>query len=202
MSRTKRWAFGAVIAVLCSFAYARAPGMPHSGGPAGGHGHAAASAYRTYGTYGTYGAYRTPGGTLHREAAPTGSYARNDRHAQSASQPLSRSYGESRRAPVARPENYAGDQFADGFGAYNTGAHRAGPPAYRNAGRDGMQFAGAITPVSTESRSVPRPPPNAPVRTGSIRADVARYNEERGAPRMMQRQAGDSRPAEDFPYRN
>jgi hypothetical protein len=64
-----------------------------------------------------------------------------------------------------------------------------------------MQYAGAITPVSAESRAVPRPPPNAPVRTGSIRADVARYNEERGSSRAMQRQPDDPR-QQEVPYRN
>ena len=58
------------------------------------------------------------------------------------------------------------------------------------------------TRVSAESRAVPRPPPNAPVRTGSIRADVARYNEERGASRAMQRPGDDPRQQEGSPYRN
>ncbi|WP_175691581.1 peptide-binding protein [Burkholderia anthina] len=37
-------------------------------------------------------------------------------------------------------------------------------------------------PISADSRQMPRPPGggNAPLRAGSIRADVARYNEERG----------------------
>jgi hypothetical protein len=37
-------------------------------------------------------------------------------------------------------------------------------------------------PISAEVRQVPHPPDNAnmPMRAGSIRADVARYNEERG----------------------
>ncbi|RQR82927.1 MULTISPECIES: hypothetical protein [unclassified Burkholderia] len=37
-------------------------------------------------------------------------------------------------------------------------------------------------PISAESRQMPRPPGggNVPLRAGSIRADVARYNEERG----------------------
>ncbi len=37
-------------------------------------------------------------------------------------------------------------------------------------------------PISAEARQMPRPPGggNVPLRAGSIRADVARYNEERG----------------------
>lgn len=37
-------------------------------------------------------------------------------------------------------------------------------------------------PISADARQVPRPPGggNVPLRAGSIRADVARYNEERG----------------------
>ncbi|MGU7771344.1 peptide-binding protein [Burkholderia sp. MR1-5-21] len=37
-------------------------------------------------------------------------------------------------------------------------------------------------PISADARQVPRPPGggNMPLRAGSIRADVARYNEERG----------------------
>jgi hypothetical protein len=65
---------------------------------------------------------------------------------------------------------------------------------------DASGYPGAITPVSAESRPVPHPPPN--MRNGSIRADVARYNEERGAARPMQRPADDSRPPESSPYRN
>lgn len=109
---------------------------------------------------------------------------------------------------MSRPQQNAGAGFAagnygNGFGAYNGGARRIAPtPGYANETRGGMQYAGAIQPVSAESRSVPRPPPNAPVRTGSIRADVARYNEERGASRAMQRQVDDPRQPDGSPYRN
>src|SRR5215471_7169893 len=44
----------------------------------------------------------------------------------------------------------------------------------------GVQYAGAITQVSTETRGAPHPPSNTQtMHTGSIRDDVARYNEER-----------------------
>ncbi|MGF6753069.1 hypothetical protein [Paraburkholderia sp. GAS42] len=66
-----------------------------------------------------------------------------------------------------------------------------------------VRYAGAITPVSTEGRSAPRPPVNAPVRAGSIRADVARYNEERGAVRSIPHPPDDvPRPPPPSPYRN
>lgn len=96
-------------------------------------------------------------------------------------------------------------------GGYGTAQPQrvAGNGGYRGDSRpdprNGFQYAGSITPVSTEARSVPRPPEDeSMVRAGSIRADVARYNEERGAPRpvprppspYMERSPGPS------PYRN
>ncbi|CAH2903700.1 MAG: FIG00452481: hypothetical protein [uncultured Paraburkholderia sp.] len=66
----------------------------------------------------------------------------------------------------------------------------AGPGAYPGEGRGGIPYRGVITQS------------NAPVRSGSIRADVARYNEERSSLRTMQRQADDGRPPEGSPYRN
>ncbi|WMY07982.1 hypothetical protein [Paraburkholderia phenoliruptrix] len=78
----------------------------------------------------------------------------------------------------------------------------AGPGAYPGEGRGGIPYRGIITQVSAESRPGQRPQSNAPVRSGSIRADVARYNEERSSLRTMQRQADDGRPPEGSPYRN
>ena len=89
---------------------------------------------------------------------------------------------------------------ANGFGVYSSSVRGSSAPSrYPDDGRGRMQYAGAITPVSAESRSVPRPPANAPIRTGSIRADVARYNEERGSSRAMQRQVDDPRQPEGRP---
>ena len=87
-------------------------------------------------------------------------------------------------------------QRAAGNGGYR-GDARADP-------RGGFQYAGAITQVSAETRSVPRPPEDETlVRAGSIRADVARYNEERGAPRPAPRPPEEmSRPPGPSPYRN
>ncbi|WP_038457068.1 hypothetical protein [Paraburkholderia xenovorans] len=177
LSRTRHWALGAVIAALCSFAYAKAPGMPHGG--SGGYAHAP-----------TNHAVR---GNLHHGGSYNGATA-GPAHTTMAD----------RDAHLPRGGvNGAGGNYGNGFGIYNPGMRRVAAPAgYAGDGRGGMQYAGAITPVSAESRAVPRPPVNAPVRAGSIRADVARYNEERGATRAMQRQADDPRQPEGSPYRN
>lgn len=178
LSRTKHWALGAVIAALCSFAYAKAPGVPHFGG---GYSHVAAN-------HGMRGEARGGGrydGMTAARPAPVRNLA------------IDRSAG----LPQRGAANYVGGN--NGFGVYNPGMRRvAGPAGYAGQGRGGMQYAGAITPVSAESRGVPRPPANAPVRAGSIRADVARYNEERGSGRGMPRQGEDPRQPEGSPYRN
>ncbi|WP_408354532.1 MULTISPECIES: hypothetical protein [unclassified Paraburkholderia] len=172
MSRTRHWALGAVIAALCSFAFAKAPGVPHGGGVAG-HSHVAADRAmrgdaRDGGHY-----YRTSAARLARNPMPE------------------------------RSREFTGGTYADGFDIYRPGMRRmAGPSGYPGDRGGRMQYAGAITPVSAESRPVPRPPPNGPVRSGSIRADVARYNEERGSARAMQRPADDPRQPEGSPYRN
>jgi hypothetical protein len=70
--------------------------------------------------------------------------------------------------------------------------------------RGDFLYAGAITTVSAETRSAPRPPEDESlVRAGSIRADVARYNEERGSSRPPPRPPEYmSRPPGPSPYRN
>ncbi|ASW00272.1 hypothetical protein [Paraburkholderia aromaticivorans] len=181
LSRTRHWALGAVIAALFSFAYAKAPGMPHGGG--GGYSH-----------------------------GPVNHAARGDAHnggrhdGASAAGPARNTNADRNAHLPQRGANFAAGGYGNGFGVYNPGMRRvAGPAGYAGDGRGGMQYAGAITPVSAESRTVPRPPANAPVRAGSIRADVARYNEERGgssAWRAMPRQADDPRQPEGSPYRN
>lgn len=179
LSRTKHWALGAVIAALCSFAYAKVPGIPHGGG-GGGYSHAA-------GSHAMRGDARNSG---YYYGAANARPARNTMTDNNARLPRGGA-------------NFATGSYVNGFGGYNQGMRRVpGSGGYPNDGRGGMQYAGAITPVSAESRAVPRPPPNAPVRTGSIRADVARYNEERGASRAMQRQGDDPRQQEGSPYRN
>ncbi|MBR8331460.1 peptide-binding protein [Burkholderia ambifaria] len=56
-------------------------------------------------------------------------------------------------------------------------------------------------PISADSRQMPRPPGggNVPMRAGSIRADVARYNEERGG-RPMPPPRAQEEPAAHSPY--
>jgi hypothetical protein len=56
-------------------------------------------------------------------------------------------------------------------------------------------------PISADSRQMPRPPGggNVPMRAGSIRADVARYNEERGG-RPMPPPRSQEEPAAHSPY--
>lgn len=180
MSRTRHWLLGAVIAALCSFAYAKVPAGFHGGGGSGGYSHAVPS-------YGVRG-----------DARSAGRYYGAAGVRPSHNQPADRTLRTSRNGA-----SFIAGNSAAGFADYSAGVHRvAGPNAYPSDGRGGMQYAGAITPVSAESRSVPRPPVNAPVRSGSIRADVARYNEERGSSRAMQRQSDDPRQPEGSPYRN
>ncbi|PCE25895.1 hypothetical protein BWP39_15310 [Paraburkholderia acidicola] len=90
---------------------------------------------------------------------------------------------------------------ARGPGAMPGGNGFRGMP--RMTSRVAPQYAGAITPVSAEARPVPRPSGNPTiVRAGSIREDVARYNEERGFSRPAPRPPDDmSRPGAS-PYRN
>ncbi|WP_242665761.1 hypothetical protein [Paraburkholderia ginsengiterrae] len=181
LSRTRHWALGAVIAALCTFAYAKVPSVPHGGGAGYSRApidHAMHNSGRYYG-------------------APPARPARDPMAERSARVP--------RGGPNFAGGNYGNRFNGNGFNAYNPGMRRvAGPAGYPGNERgSGMQYAGAITPVSAESRAVPRPPANAQARaTGSIRADVARYNEERGTSRAMPRQSDDSRPPESAPYRN
>ncbi|WP_404604148.1 hypothetical protein [Caballeronia udeis] len=60
-----------------------------------------------------------------------------------------------------------------------------------------------LTPVSAEVHGGPRAEQAAQLRTGgSIRADIARYNEERSSPRPSGRQADDPRSPANSAYRN
>jgi hypothetical protein len=64
-------------------------------------------------------------------------------------------------------------------------------------------YSGGITPISAEARAVPRRPADSSIRAGSIREDVARYNEERAAFRPFARGSADGpRPPMPSPYRN
>jgi hypothetical protein len=60
-----------------------------------------------------------------------------------------------------------------------------------------------LTPISAEVRGGPRAEQGAQLRTGgSIRADIARYNEERSSPRPSGRQVDDPRSPANSAYRN
>jgi hypothetical protein len=64
-------------------------------------------------------------------------------------------------------------------------------------------YAGGITRISAEARQEPRQQADAAMRAGSIREDVARYNEERATFRPFSRGSGDvPRPPMPSPYRN
>ncbi|EAY67728.1 hypothetical protein BDAG_00417 [Burkholderia dolosa AU0158] len=92
-----------------------------------------------------------------------------------------------------------------GFGGGDMHAYgqpAGGPPVWRRAAPPAVGVNGAgsrwglrptpsyghyaaqnpYRPISADARQMPRPPAgsNVPLRAGSIRADVARYNEERG----------------------
>jgi hypothetical protein len=60
-----------------------------------------------------------------------------------------------------------------------------------------------LTPISAEVHSGPRAEQGAQLRTGgSIRADIARYNEERSSTRPPGRQTDDPRSPANSTYRN
>jgi len=190
LARTRHWAWGAVIAALCSFAYAKVPGGAHGGGayPHGAHG----------------GSERAPRMQMRGGGPDVRAVG-----ARSARAPGNWIMSHDLRGQRGGT-NFADANYGYGYGSrgYNADGYRvAGPSGYSDRGLRGdqrarMQYAGAITPVSAESRPVPRPPSNMPLRNGSIRADVARYNEERGAGRSLQRPADDPRQPEGSPYRN
>jgi hypothetical protein len=98
----------------------------------------------------------------------------------------------------------------EGWRAYAAPMHVQGPsrfdaspsPLRRVDARD-VGYVGAITPVSAQTRPAQHPPADSPVRAGSIREDVARYNEERAAFRPFARDNADvPRPPMPSPYRN
>ncbi|ALP61298.1 MULTISPECIES: hypothetical protein [Paraburkholderia] len=196
LSRIKWWVTGALIVALTSLAYAKPSFVGH-----GGHGFfGGASSFQ--------GA--SFGGPVHGNAAPRANISRG-----MATPHYSGRYARS-EAPRSRgnasDRNSVNNTFAGRVGGSNASgytAQRLTLPAdvYRNrpaAQYGGTQYAGAITPISTESRNAPRPPANAQsAHVGSIRDDVTRYNEERGASRPIPRPPGDSsRIPSPSPYRN
>jgi hypothetical protein len=189
LSITRRWAWGAVLAALCSLAHARAPGVPHGAGYAHSAGHVGQA---ERGSRGSPHLEAYADGRAHPHGVPRGA---------AAAPPVA--FADRNAPPLRGGAGYATVSDMGSFGTYHSNVRRLyGMPGYGAEVRGSMQYAGAITPVSAESRGGPRPPVNAPVRTGSIRADVARYNEERGASRNGQRQSDDPRQPDGSPYRN
>jgi hypothetical protein len=79
-------------------------------------------------------------------------------------------------------------------------------PSRAAAPREFEQLAArsdGLTPVSAEVRGDVRSEQATPLRgPGSIRADIARYNEERNVPRAQVRQSDEVRPPSNGAYRN
>jgi hypothetical protein len=110
LSRTKHWALGAVIAALCSFAYAKVPGIPHGGG-GGSYSHADA------------------GHPMRGDARNGGNY-----YGAANARPAHNNVADSSVRLPHGGANVAAGGYANGFGGYNPGMHRvAGPAGYDNA---------------------------------------------------------------------
>jgi hypothetical protein len=102
--------------------------------------------------------------------------------------------------------------LSDGFAAGMSNAvfHQASAapsaPSRSRIEARGVQLAAradGLTPVSADLRTAPRGDQAVPLHgTGSIRADIARYNEERNVPRQPGRPADDGRGAGNAAYRN
>ncbi|MBN3760068.1 hypothetical protein [Burkholderia sp. Ac-20365] len=194
LSRIKWWMTGALVVALTSLAYAKPSFVSHEGhglfgGGSGFHGSSFGGPIR---------GNPAPRANISREmprgvAMPShaGRYARNDtpRMRGNANDAIpGRAYGNNASGYAAQRMTLPGDVY------------RSRPSSQYVS----SQYAGAITPVSTESRNAPRPPANAQAaHVGSIRDDVTRYNEERGASRQIPRPPGDSsRIPSPSPYRN
>lgn len=177
--RMGQWMLGAGFAVLCALAHAQPSFASHGGGFHGGGGFGRAPMMREaspmrWGGGGHFGGGIQAGASNRRNsAAPM----------RVADQGGWRERGASggRQAERHETPGFSSNPYGNGFGGYR----------------------GPIQPVSAEARQVPHPPADSPVRTGSIREDVARYNEERGALRPFTRGGGDvPRPPMPSPYRN
>ncbi|AUT67079.1 MULTISPECIES: hypothetical protein [Paraburkholderia] len=200
LSRIKWWMTGALIVALTSLAYAKPSFVSHEGhGLFGG-----ASSFHGSSFGGPVHGNTVPRANISRDmprgvamSGHAGRYARNEA-------PRTRGNASGR---TSVNDTFAGRVY--GSNASNYTAQRMALPAdvYRNrpaAQYVGTQYAGAITPISTDSHNAPRPPATAQsAHVGSIRDDVTRYNEERGASRPIPRPPGDpSRIPSPSPYRN
>lgn len=178
LSRIKWWMTGALVVALTSLAYAKPSFVQHDG-----HGFFGGSA-------GFHGS--SFGGPVHGNPVPRANVSRE----MPRGIPMSGHTG-----------RYARNDVSNTHSGYSAQRMMVPSDVYRNrpaAQYVGTQYAGAITPVSTDSHNAPRPPANAQsAHVGSIRDDVTRYNEERGASRQIPRPPGDSsRLPSPSPYRN
>ncbi len=184
-----QWVLGAGLSALVAFAHAQPAYAPHGGG---GFQHAPMMRPMSGAAHGGWGQRNAaPLAAPARHAAgPAGlPYAGNraERGGYGASPMRVADQGGWHGGGGREPERASGGYGAGGGYANSASSFRDSP----------------ITPVSAQAREVPHPPADSPVRTGSIREDVARYNEERGALRPLPRNAGDvPRPPMPSPYRN
>jgi hypothetical protein len=180
-----QWVLGAALSALVALAHAQPGYAPHESHGGGGFQHAPAMRPTSGGARGGWGQHT---------AGPAAAPAR--REAGEAA------YGGGRGVYGVSPLH-----VADQGGWHGGGGGGAGREPGENAGGGngygGGYHGGPITPVSAQAHEVPHPPADSPVRTGSIREDVARYNEERGAFRPFPRNTGDvPHPPMPSPYRN
>ncbi|WP_109482845.1 hypothetical protein [Paraburkholderia sp. C35] len=201
LSRIKWWMTGALIVALTSLAYAKPSFVGHEGhgffgGNSGFHGASFGGPVRGNAAPRANVSRETPRGVS--MPGHSGRYARNDT-------PRARGSNVSGRPNGA--DTFAGRAYGGNTSGYGEQRMTLPNDVYRNrpsAQYVGTQYAGAITPVSTDSRNTPRPPSSAQsAHVGSIRDDVTRYNEERGASRQIPHPPGDSsRLPSASPYRN
>lgn len=174
-----QWVFGAGMMALVALAHAQPANAPHFGGG---------------------GFQRTPMVSPMSGGAPRGgmSWAGRERGGWGGREP----------SPVRREAGPLSSGYRGGRGAGNVRNVRDvdSQPGRTMGGGYGPYRGGPITPVSEQMHSVPHPPADSPVRAGSIREDVARYNEERGAFRPPPPRGGDvprpPMPPMPSPYRN
>jgi hypothetical protein len=184
---TGRWIVGVALATLTSLASAGEYGA-HGGGHFGGGGH---------------GGGGGGGHAMGRPAAPAFGPRGGQGERMGSSGNHAFSYAHQSNQGLRAPRS--AQEFAAG-GFPPSAQMRA--PAMRDGGwhGDGLEtarYGGGITPVSAETRSVPHPPADAAmVRAGSIREDVARYNEERSSRSVPRPPDEMSRPPGPSPYRN
>lgn len=190
LSRLGLWVLGAALTALMALAHAQPAYAQHGGG---GFGHAPAMRPMSGGgARGGWGMRNAGAAPARRESASNyGGYGG-----------ASGRYG----AVPTRVADQGGWRERGGEGEAG-GGNRAPERGSASNNPYGNGFGnyrnGPITPVSAQTREVPHPPADSPVRAGSIREDVARYNEERGSFRTFPRSGGEiPRPPMPSPYRN